>query len=152
MPEYLRKRFGGQRIRIYLAVLALVLYVFTKISVSIVIIRAASWHNKITCVPNEDSDQPEHPPSLIRFYAVRMKKAWVLNYPLSAQRKLIRLGGCPGWSESSLGAQVILLVFVMRRLMLFFDTLKFSLPWYPSQLPYGSMKLLCNCKFFRNCQ
>ena len=33
------------------------------------------------------------------------KKAWVLNYPLSAQRKLIRLGGCPGWSESSLGAQ-----------------------------------------------
>ena len=34
MPEYLRKRFGGQRIRIYLAVLALVLYVFTKISVS----------------------------------------------------------------------------------------------------------------------
>ncbi|KAK3595789.1 hypothetical protein CHS0354_025425 [Potamilus streckersoni] len=32
MPEYLRKRFGGQRIRIYLAVLALLLYVFTKIS------------------------------------------------------------------------------------------------------------------------
>ena len=39
MPEYLRKRFGGQRIRIYLAVLALVLYVFTKISVSTVVIR-----------------------------------------------------------------------------------------------------------------
>lgn len=34
MPEYLRKRFGGQRIRIYLSVLALLLYVFTKISVS----------------------------------------------------------------------------------------------------------------------
>ncbi len=32
MPEYLRHRFGGQRIRVYLAVLALVLYVFTKIS------------------------------------------------------------------------------------------------------------------------
>ncbi|XP_064459974.1 sodium/mannose cotransporter SLC5A10-like [Ornithodoros turicata] len=32
MPEYLRKRFGGQRIRIYLAVLALLLYIFTKIS------------------------------------------------------------------------------------------------------------------------
>ncbi|XP_013421876.1 sodium/glucose cotransporter 4 isoform X2 [Lingula anatina] len=32
MPEYLRKRFGGQRIRIYLAVLTLILYVFTKIS------------------------------------------------------------------------------------------------------------------------
>lgn len=35
MPEYLKKRFGGQRIRIYLSVLSLVLYVFTKISVSL---------------------------------------------------------------------------------------------------------------------
>ncbi len=34
MPEYLRKRFGGQRIRIYLSVLALLIYVFTKISVN----------------------------------------------------------------------------------------------------------------------
>lgn len=32
MPEYLRERFGGQRIRIYLSLLALILYVFTKIS------------------------------------------------------------------------------------------------------------------------
>lgn len=32
MPEYLSKRFGGQRIRIYLSVLALLSYVFTKIS------------------------------------------------------------------------------------------------------------------------
>ncbi|XP_075687834.1 sodium/glucose cotransporter 1 [Rhinoderma darwinii] len=32
MPEYLRKRFGGDRIRIYLSVLSLLLYVFTKIS------------------------------------------------------------------------------------------------------------------------
>ena len=34
MPEYLRLRFGGQRIRVYLSVLALLLYVFTKISVT----------------------------------------------------------------------------------------------------------------------
>lgn len=34
MPEYLKKRFGGQRIRIYLSVLSLFLYIFTKISVS----------------------------------------------------------------------------------------------------------------------
>ena len=33
-----------------------------------------------------------------------------LRYPLSAQRRLIRLGGFQGWSESSLGAQIILLV------------------------------------------
>ena len=48
-----------------------------------------------------------HPPSLIRVFAVRMKKAWVLDYlPTERTAKtLIRLGGCPGWSESSLGAQ-----------------------------------------------
>ena len=47
----------------------------------------------------------QNSPSLIRVFAVRMKKAWVLSYPLSTKRRLIRLGGCPGWSESSLGAQ-----------------------------------------------
>ena len=41
---------------------------------------------------------------------VRMKKPWVLSYPLSAQRRLIRLSRCPGWSKSSLGTHVILLV------------------------------------------
>ena len=44
-------------------------------------------------------------PRLIRVFTARMKKAWVLSYPLSAQQRLIRLGGCPGWSESLLGAQ-----------------------------------------------
>ena len=34
------------------------------------------------------TDQPGHPPSLIRVFAVRMKKAWVLSYPWSAQRRL----------------------------------------------------------------
>ncbi|KAM3603359.1 uncharacterized protein V6R79_020719 [Siganus canaliculatus] len=32
MPEYLKKRFGGQRISMYLSLLSLALYVFTKIS------------------------------------------------------------------------------------------------------------------------
>ena len=50
---------------------------------------AASWQNQQSeCAPSEDSDQPGHPPSLIRVFAVRMKKAWVLSYPLSAQRRL----------------------------------------------------------------
>ena len=43
-------------------------------------------HNKtknMICVPSEDSNQPRHLPSLIRFFAVRMEKAWVLSYPLS---------------------------------------------------------------------
>ena len=55
---------------------------------------------------------------IIRVFAVRKKKAWVLSHPLSAQRRLwsdwadaqadllvINLGGRPGWSESLLGAQ-----------------------------------------------
>ena len=43
-------------------------------------------------------------------FAVRMKKALALSYPMSAQWRLIRLGGCLGWSESSLGAHAILLL------------------------------------------
>eukprot|EP00079_Xenopus_tropicalis_P008393 XP_002931459.1 PREDICTED: sodium/glucose cotransporter 4 isoform X1 [Xenopus tropicalis] len=35
MPEYLKKRFGGKRIRIYISVLSLILYIFTKISTDI---------------------------------------------------------------------------------------------------------------------
>ena len=44
--------------------------------------------NKIACALSEDSDQPGHPPSLIRVFAVRMKKPWVLSYLLSAQQRL----------------------------------------------------------------
>ena len=36
--------------------------------------------NKMACAPSEDSDQPGHPPSLIRVFAVRMKKAWVTTH------------------------------------------------------------------------
>ncbi|XP_035312859.1 sodium/glucose cotransporter 1 isoform X2 [Cricetulus griseus] len=35
MPEYLRKRFGGKRIQIYLSVLSVLLYILTKISADI---------------------------------------------------------------------------------------------------------------------
>ena len=50
---------------------------------------ATTWQNQQSdCAPSEDSDQPGHPPSLIRVFAVRMKKPWVLSYPLSAQRRL----------------------------------------------------------------
>ena len=43
-------------------------------------------------------------------FPVCMKKYWALNYLLSAQWRLIRLGGCAGWSESSLGAHANVLV------------------------------------------
>ncbi|XP_066049239.1 sodium/glucose cotransporter 4 isoform X2 [Chamaea fasciata] len=35
MPEYLQKRFGGQRIQIYMSVLSLIIYIFTRISADI---------------------------------------------------------------------------------------------------------------------
>ena len=38
--------------------------------------------NKMTCTPSVDSDQPGHPPSLIRVFAVRIKKRWVLSFLL----------------------------------------------------------------------
>ena len=56
--------------------------------------------SKMTCAPSEDSHQPGHPPSLIRVFAICLKKPGVLSYPLSTQGRLIKLG----WSESSLGA------------------------------------------------
>ena len=39
-------------------------------------------------MPSEDSDQPGHPPSLIRVFPVCMMKAWVLSYRLSTQQRL----------------------------------------------------------------
>ena len=84
--------------------------------------------NKAACAPSEDSDQPGHPPSLIRVFAVHMKKPWALSYSLSAAKNLIRFGGCPGWSESSLcaysfcwfcyvAAHFIVLVSVMENII-----------------------------------
>ena len=67
--------------------------------------RLMTKPTKMACAPSEDSDQSGHPPSLIRVFAVRKKETWVLSYPLSAQWRLIGLGGCPGWFESSMGAQ-----------------------------------------------
>ena len=60
------------------------------------------------CAPSEDSDQPGHPPSLIRVFAVRMKKAWVLSYPLSAQRRLRSVWAYAIWVFA--GRTLILLV------------------------------------------
>ena len=74
--------------------------------IHVIKIWAASWQNQQNdCAPSEDSDQPGHPPRLIKVFDGRMKKAWVLSYLLSGQRRLIRLGRYPGWSESSLGAE-----------------------------------------------
>ena len=48
--------------------------------------------NKMTGVPSEDSDQPGCLPSLIRVFAVRMKKHWVVSYPLRASEDFDQTG------------------------------------------------------------
>ena len=40
----------------------------------------------MACAPSKDSDQPGHPPSLIRVFAVRLKTARILIYPLGASK------------------------------------------------------------------
>ena len=49
LPEYMVKRFGGRRISMYLSVLSMILYIFTKISVdlysgAIFIQQALRWN------------------------------------------------------------------------------------------------------------
>ena len=61
----------------------------TCFSTLLTMIWAATWQKQQNeCSPSEDSDQPGHPLSLIRVFAVCMKKAWVLSYAFSAQRIL----------------------------------------------------------------
>ena len=80
--------------------------------------KPTKWH-----VRPATTDQPRQPPTDQRklgSLATQIKKAWVLSYPLSAERRLTRLGGCPGWSESSLGTYAILLVLSRASLVSFF--------------------------------
>ena len=72
--------------------------IFVQFYMSRLMTKPTKWN-----VPSKDSYQPGHMPSLIRVLVVRMKKAWVLLYPLTAQRRLWSDCGCPGWSESLLG-------------------------------------------------
>ena len=55
MPEYLRERFGGQRIRTVLSTLSLILYIFTKISAdlyagSVYIKVALGWNIYVSII------------------------------------------------------------------------------------------------------
>ena len=128
---------------------------------------AAAWQNQqCGCVPSEDSDQPGHPPSLIRVSAVRMKKSWVLSYPLSEQRRL-----WSDWADAQADlslrwAHTYFIGFVMSRLIYCFEAITVSVttvhciyrwykvkhivgpPWLPSQIVYFrnifTIKLLTN--------
>ena len=60
--------------------------------------------------PSEYTDQPAHPPSLIRVFAVHSKKYWVLSYQLSAVRRL-----WSDWADLSFRwTQRLFVGFIMR--------------------------------------
>ena len=107
--------------------------------------------NKMICVPSEDSDQPGHPPRLIRVFAVRMKKPWVLSYPLSAQRRLM-----PSliliWSFAGCSHFV---GFVMRRLILWQRVWFTILDWpchnWASSWDYGTYHIGDQRRLRRTC-
>ena len=77
----------------------------------VTIIWAATWQNQQNdCAPSEDSDQHGHSPSLIRVFAVRMKKPCALNYQLSAPGRL----WMPRLIRVFVGRTLILLVLSCR--------------------------------------
>ena len=76
---------------------------------------AATWQNQQSeCAPSEDSDQPGHPPSLIRVLTVRMKKLCFLSYPLSASEDSNQLGRMPRLIWVVAGRTLTLLVLSCR--------------------------------------
>ena len=96
--------------------------------------------NKMACAASEYWDQPGHPSSLIRVFAVRMKKALVLSYPLSALRRL-----WSDWADTQADlslrwAHVILLVFI-----------HVNPPWSSGRLLKWALKfLLKHTTFYQN--
>ena len=74
--------------------------------------KPTKWHVR----PAKDSDQPGHPPSLIRVFAVRMKKTWVLSYLLSGQRRRLSVWADAQADLSLRGCTGHFVGFVMRRL------------------------------------
>ena len=63
--------------------------------------------NKMTHAHGEDADQPGNPPRLIRVFVVSSMRSHGSKVSIWGQGRQIRLGGYPGWAESSLGAHVI---------------------------------------------
>ena len=117
------------------------MFIPNKVAFSSHVIWAAIWQNQQSeCAPSEDSDQPGHPPSLIRVFAVRMKKAWVLSYPMSAQRRL-----WSDWTDAQADlslrwAHTHFVGFVMSRLISLFPIRKdlmWSWVFFPTHIAWN---------------
>ena len=103
------------------------------------------------CAPSEDTDQPGHPPSLIRVFAVRIKKAWVLSYPLSEDSD--QTGRMPRLIWGFAGRTVTLLVLSCRGSMYVLNYLhhapllpnimwnhEIEVHWIPLRHPIGTIR------------
>ena len=101
---------------------------------------AAPWQNQQNgCAPSEDSDQPGHPPSPIRVFPVCMKKAWVISYPLSAQRRL--------WSDWADAQTDPSLRWVHTHFVGFvMSWLKFCVSFIPKTLPDEAVTCMNICQ------
>ena len=90
----------------------------------------------LTCAPSEDSDQFAHSCSLIRIFTGRILDSQGCNVSSCGQRRLIRLCGCSGWTESSLDAHVRRYVFSCCRSNIKGSLSSFS---YPASILYKSI-------------
>ena len=68
--KFYRRRTGFQRLHVLISD-----YAWTEIQFMQLVSSFEPPHNKtnkVACAPSEDSDQPGHPPSLIRVFPVRL--------------------------------------------------------------------------------
>ena len=77
--------------------------------------------NKMACAPSEDSDQPGHPPSLIRVFAVRFMGSLGPMFSSGGQRSLWSDWAVAQADLSPRWAHCHFVCFFMRRLMSEFD-------------------------------
>ena len=75
------------------------------------------------------TDRPGHPPSLIRVFAVRMKKASVLSYPLSSQPRILWVWVYAHADLSLCWTHSRFVGFVMRQLILSVPFLLYGSSW-----------------------
>ena len=94
-------------------------YILIWAAISLILfetIWAATWQNQQNeCAPSENSDQSGSQVFFMRTAKKTWEPGWSVFFMRTA-KTLIRLGGCPGWSESSLGAHSFV-GFVMSRLI-----------------------------------
>ena len=101
----------------------------------------------MTCAPSEDSDQPKHPPSLIRVFAVRMNIPWVLSYPFNTSEDPDQIGH---WADPPsliwvfAGCSEHFVCFVMMRHIYIEIPITWSNSWFGR---LGLMVMLSHCQF-----